>query len=211
MRNTTRKTKLSVTKLLLVGLLVSIGGFGASCGDGGSDVTPPPSGMPSPTPPLTTEWVPDGTIMAREYFGAETYGNYELYWRSDEQHIFVGIKAKTDGWVAVGIQPGSRMKNADMVFGFVEDGETTVLDLFSTGDFGPHPPDTQLGGTNDIIDFGGKEEGEYTIIEFSRALVTDDEYDNPLSSGENKIIWSYGSSDELDRQHSTRGYGELDL
>jgi hypothetical protein len=205
------KTKLSVSTLLLVGLLVSVGGFSVSCGDGDSDVTTPPAGTPSPTPPLTTEWVPDGAIGASEYSGEETYGNYELYWRSDAQHIFVGIKVKTDGWVAVGIQPGSRMKNADMIFGFVEDGQTTVLDLFSTGDFGPHPPDAQLGGTNDIIDFGGKEEGEYTIIEFSRALVTDDEYDNPLSSGANKIIWSYGSSDEFDRQHSTRGYGELDL
>ena len=211
MRNTIRKTKLSMAKLLLIGLLASVSCFSASCGNGDSDVTPPSAATPSPTPPLTTEWAPDGTIRAREYSDAETYGNYELYWRSDEQYIFVGIKAKTDGWVAIGVQPGNRMRNADMVFGFVKDGKTTVLDLFSTGDFGPHPPDTELGGTNDIIEFGGKEEGGHTTIEFSRALATGDEYDNPLPSGANKIIWSYGSSDEFDRRHFERGYGELDL
>ena len=109
------------------------------------------------------------------------------------------------------VQPGSQMKDADMVFGFVKDGETTVYDLFSTGSFGPHPPDTELGGTHDILEYGGKEEGGFTTIEFKRALDTGDEYDNPLFPGMNKIIWSYGSSDSLAIKHSTRGYGEINL
>jgi hypothetical protein len=103
------------------------------------------------------------------------------------------------------------MKDADLVLGFVSDGETKVYDLFSTGDFGPHPEDTELGGTDDIIDFGGAEDEGYTTIEFQRALVTEDEYDNPLTSGTNAILWSYGSADELSLKHSIRGYGELDL
>jgi hypothetical protein len=103
------------------------------------------------------------------------------------------------------------MKNADMVFGIVKDGQVAVHDMFSTGDFGPHPLDTELGGTDDIIDFGGIEDGEYTVIEFQRALVTGDDYDNPLSAGENGIIWAYGSSDSLTFKHSNKGYGKIDL
>lgn len=139
------------------------------------------------------------------------YGDYEIHWRSDDQYVYMGIKAKTSGFVAMAVQPGSRMKDADMVFGFVKNGETTVYDLFSTGDFGPHPPDTELGGTNDILEFAGSEQGGFTTIEFKRKLVTGDKYDNPLSKGANKIIWSYGSTDELNRKHTNRGYGEINL
>ena len=173
--------------------------------------TPTPAPAPLPAPPLEEEWSADGIIKAREYFGANNYGDYDIYWRSDGEYICIGMKARTSGWVAMAIQPGKRMKDADMVFGFIKDGEVTVYDLFSTGDFGPHPPDTELGGTNDILDFGGKEESDYTVIEFKRALDTTEEYDNKLSGGRNQIIWAYGSADELTLKHSKRGYGEINL
>jgi hypothetical protein len=206
-------------KLILIGLLAAVIVAGASCGEEEQTTTPaptktlPPGQTPTPTPsaPLTTEWSPDGTISAREYGNAETYGSYEIHWSSDEQYIYVGIKARTGGFVSVGFQPGSRMKNADIVFGFVKDGEVAIYDMFSTGNFGPHPPDTELGGTFDIVDFGGTEEGGFTSIEFKRALVTGDQYDNPLSSGLNKIIWSYGGSDSITLRHTSRGYGEIDI
>jgi hypothetical protein len=86
-----------------------------------------------------------------------------------------------------------------------------VYDLFSTGDFGPHPPDIEQGGVNNILEFGGKEEGGYTTIEFKRALDTGDRYDRAFVRGSNKIIWSYGSSDSLAMKHINRGYGELEL
>ncbi|MDD4923664.1 MAG: DOMON domain-containing protein [Dehalococcoidales bacterium] len=83
--------------------------------------------------------------------------------------------------------------------------------MFSTGIWRPHPQDTALGGTADITVFGGTEEDDYTTIEFKRALTTSDSYDNPLNKGNNTIIWAYGYSDDLNIQHSTRGYGTIVL
>lgn len=166
-------------------------------------------------PPQTTlvveDWLPDGIISAGEYSNSRKFGDYTLYWRSDEENIYFGMAAKTDGWVAIGIQPGSRMKDADMIFGFVKDGEVEIQDQYSTGDFGPHSLDTELGGSDDIVAFGGIEDDEFTTIEFSRKMNTGDTYDNPVSPGVNKIIWSYSSSDSLSARHSTRGYGEIEL
>lgn len=160
--------------------------------------------------PTMSHWVPDGTV--NEYANAtQIEGNYELYWSTDDQYAYFGIKAKTDGWVAIGFEPSSKMKNADMVFGFVEDGQVTVVDMYSTGDFGPHPEDTEKGGTNDILEFGGSEDDEYTVIEFKRNLVTGDEYDNDLTSGTVKVIWAYGSNDSLSQRHSSRGSAEIEL
>jgi hypothetical protein len=168
--------------------------------------TPPDSSLPQPA-----EWSADGVISDGEYTKVAKYGDFEIDWASDEEYIYVGLKVKTTGWVAVGIQPGLLMKDADMVLGSVEDGKASVSDQFSTGDFGPHKADTELGGTNDILEFGGKEAGGYTTIEFKRALNTGDKYDHPLSKGANKIIWSYGSDDQSTIKHVNRGYGELDL
>ena len=165
--------------------------------------TPSPPQTPTPTAPLTEEWSADGIIKVREYYGSNNYGDYTIHWRSDGQYAFIGMTAKTDGWVAMALQPGSRMKDADMVFGFVKDGKVEVYDLYSTGNFGPHALDTELGCTDNILDYSGKEGGGVTTIEFKRQLRTEDEYDIPISEGINKIIWAYGSSDSLTVKHAT--------
>ena len=172
--------------------------------------TPPEPQTPA-SPPQTEEWSPDGVIKPGEYHGSNSYGNYTIHWRSDEQHMYIGMTAETDGWIAVAIQPGSRMRDADMIIGRVEDGQAEIDDQYSTGDFGPHSPDTGLGGTDDILEFGGKEESGITTIEFKRLLNTGDEYDISLSEGTNQIIWAYGGNDNLAIRHSTRGYGEIIL
>ena len=172
-----------------------------------------PQAPDSPTLPVSqpAPWVPDGVVTEGEYAKVKSFGDYEIYWTGDEQYLYIGMKAKTSGWLAVGIQPGITMKDADMVFGFVKEGETAVFDHFSTNMYGPHLPDTELGGTNDILEFGGQEAAGYTTIEFKRLLNTGDRYDLPVSNSVNKIIWSYGLDDQSTKKHVARGYGEIDL
>jgi hypothetical protein len=159
----------------------------------------------------TAEWIADGVITSGEYSRSNSYGDYEISWRSDDKYLYIGMSARTAGWVAVAFQPGSRMKNADMVLGWVKDGKAEIQDLFSTGDFGPHQLDTELGGTNDILAYGGKEEGGTTTLEFKRLLITNDKFDIPVTNGVNKIIWAFGANDNSDLKHASRGYGEINL
>lgn len=209
-RSTGGMLRLTLAVLVPAVLLL---GLACSGGDGTPTPTPGTTSTPAGTPIATAsaEWVPDGLISAGEYAGSEIHGNYEVYWKGDGQYVYVGMRARTGGFVAVGFQPGNRMKGADIVLGFVESGQVSVFDMYSTGDFGPHPSDTDLGGTYDVAESGGREEGGSTTIEFKRALVTGDDRDNPLSPGSNRIIWSYGSSDSPTLQHAARGYGELTL
>jgi hypothetical protein len=199
--------------------VVFITGSGVSC-----QSQEPASAPPAPSPGLPKEptsgesnsqmlasWSADGVIGSREYLSEMTYDGYELYWVNDEESVYVAMKAKTNGWVSLGIQPGSGMKDSDIIIGFVKDGKASVLDRFSTGVFGPHPPDTELGGTFDIIDFGGNEADGYTVIEFKRDLDTGDQYDKKLSIGENKIIWAYGLDDTPTTMHTKRGQGEITI
>ncbi len=200
--------------MMLAILLVSCGGKPSTTPP--SAPSPAPSSAPAPTPtapaqPEKIVWSADGVIGQGEYTNTQSYANYEISWLSDGQYIYIGMKVKTTGWVAIAIQPGTRMKSADIVLGFVKDGKTTVYDQFSKGDFGPHAQDTELGGTMDIPEFAGKEKGGYTTIEFKRQLNTGDEFDNPISKGINQILWAYGSDDNIGFKHANRGYGEIRL
>jgi hypothetical protein len=182
-----------------------------SCGtstDTDEEILPPTAGE---TNEEREEWIADGRLGNLEYLGELSYGNFEIRWLSDDQYIYIGIRVKTTGWVAIGIKPTSAMKDADMIIGVVQDGVVKVSDQFSTGTYGPHFLDTELGGTNDILEFEGTEGDGYTTIEFKRVLSTNDEYDNEFTEGTNEIIWSYGSSDETEQRHIARGYGEITL
>ena len=210
--------------LIVCVLLIPVAMLAAAC----SSPQISPASPSAPTEPLSTPetpseqppdntmrptatWTADGVISSGEYTNTNTYNDFRLNWKSDEKYIYIGLNVKTTGWVAVGIQPGLMMSDADIVLGNVSDGKITIDDQYSTGNFGPHVSDEQLGGTNDILEFGGKEIVGFTIIEFKRALDTGDKYDHPLVKGTNKIIWSYGSDDQVEVKHISRGYGELDF
>jgi hypothetical protein len=100
-----------------------------------------------------------------------------------------------------------------MIFGWVDAGGTAgALDCYSTGLFGPHPPDEELGGQQHILSFAGSERDGVTTFEFSRALETGDAYDKPLSQeGELKIIWAYSNSDDFLDLHDHRGSATISL
>ena len=201
--------KYAVVIALITVLVIILPAITGGCGESPQE-TVLPTATVSPEQP-DEAWQANGVLGDNEYLGEMTYGNFEVRWRTDESNIYFGITTKTEGWLAIGLNPGSQMKDADMIFGAVSNGQTSVSDQFSTGTFGPHSPDTELGGSDDIIQFGGREDGGFTTIEFSRALDTGDDYDNVLTKGTIKIIWAYGSSDDFDRQHTSRGSGGITL
>ncbi|NIN52846.1 MAG: hypothetical protein GTN80_07135 [Nitrososphaeria archaeon] len=179
-----------------------------------------PSPTPTPTPtftetPTLIEWKADGVIEENEYADKVTLadGKLTINWRSDDEYLYMALKSQTSGWVAIGFEPSVRMKDADMIFGLVKEGKVTVLDLYSTGVTGPHPPDEQLGGTNNIVEYGGKEENGFTTIEFKRKLDTGDEYDNSLTKkGDVSFIWAVADTDDSTMKHNiARGSGKITL
>ena len=157
----------------------------------------------------------DGIVSPDEYpFNARFKGgDFVVHWRVEDDTIFMALVGETDGWVAIGFEPTKAMKDADMIFGWVSSGgEVNVVDAYSTGTNGPHPPDTDLGGTDDILAFGGTKEGGTTTIEFKRLLSTGDSYDKTIpKDGEVDIIWGTGPSDSFTSKHGSKGSGRLDI
>jgi hypothetical protein len=167
-------------------------------------------------PPGGLEATLDGRITPDEYeLEADLYGDgtYMIHWKVENEKLYMAMKAETTGWVAIGFEPTKAMKDADMIFGWVEgDGQVSIVDCYSTGFFGPHPEDEDLGGTFDVLEFGGSEDNGWTIIEFVKNLTGHDEYDNDLpAKGSFEIIWATGDEDEFHSYHERVGKGTLDL
>ena len=157
----------------------------------------------------------DGTIAEGEYGNRLSLaaGDYLLYWEVDQDTAHFGIQARTEGWVCLGIDPTQGMAEADMVFGWVEAGGSAgALDCYSTGLFGPHPPDEELGGQQNLLSFAADEQGGVTTFEFTRPRDSGDAYDKALSQdGEIKIIWAYSGSDDYRDLHSRKGGATMRL
>jgi hypothetical protein len=171
----------------------------------------------------TEKWTADGVVSANEYarsmnlVGPKTSGysggDLEICWKNDADFFYMALKGNTTGWVSVGFEPEEWMKNADMIIGSVDNSKAIVLDEFSTGNYGPHVPDTDLGGTNDILEYGGKEQNGQTTIEFKRKLNTGDKFDKPFVPGQKvSLIWAMADTDVNHQKHNlAKGEGVLEL
>ena len=157
----------------------------------------------------------DGTIGDGEYSGSASFsdGRFHLHWRIAGDTLYLAMDAETTGWVSVGIEPEGRMQGADMLFGWVnEDGSTGTADCYATDDWGEHPPDEELGGTDDILAAAGTEANGRTVIELARPLVTGDLYDREVpAEGALRIIWAYGARDGYTGRHTAAGAATIDL
>lgn len=191
--------------------------------DNGYTYTPPPPTSPDPG---SVEWSADGVITQGEYTNSKQFGErFYLYWNSDGEYIYIAMVAETTGWVALGIPPYLTSENVDLILGFVSGGRTTIYDLFSAQYPEFRPQDIELGGSDDIIEFGGSEGAEImdestsdedegvtrTIIEFKRRLNTYDQYDQPLLEGANIIIWAYSSADTRDAPVTEWGFEVIEI
>ena len=161
--------------------------------------------------PVLAEPLVDGLVTPREYQSSESFenGTVTMSWTLGGSLAWFAITAPTEGWVALGFGAESLMQGADMAIGWVEDdGKAFVLDCYATGPYGPHPPDTELGGKDNLAAFAATGKAGFTTIEFSRPIAASEANDKPIVPGE-PFIWAYGPTDDLDEYHMVAGYGTL--
>jgi hypothetical protein len=140
-------------------------------------------------------------------------GNYRLSWSIKGDTISIQATAKTTGWVAIGFEPTEKMKDADMIIGFINpSGISKVIDAFSVGLKGPHPDDISLGGTDDLLTSSVSINDGWTSLRFERKFVTGDKFDKDILQKPMKVIWSYGSNADIKNYHETsRGSLEINF
>jgi hypothetical protein len=134
---------------------------------------------------------------------AEANGiSFSLTIRGDQAEVTVS--APVTGWVAVGFNPTSRMKDADFKIGYVKDGTVFARDDFGTGLIS-HGDDTRVGGTADLISSTGSEKVGRTTVTFIFPVDSKDIKDAVLTKGTHTIILGSSNSDSFTGMHNKNG------
>jgi hypothetical protein len=102
---------------------------------------------------------------------------YFLSWKIiNQEEIQFEAHVKTNGWVGLGISPNGGMGGSDIVIGWVKDNKAYLKDCYASDKSTPIEDEKQ---DYKLID--GAEIDGYTILKFSRKLITCDEAnDRPI-------------------------------
>ncbi len=191
-----------------ISIILSIGIILASLVLVSGCATDPPA-TPAPVGELTVtvDWNPDGIIESGEYeYWQALSDTMEIHWTTTDEAIRIGIAGRAAGWVGIGLGTPRMMAGVDFIAGYL-DGETVVVwDLFSENPRCPIQMDTDIGGSNDILRYGGQQVDGVTTIEFERLFATGDEYDYEIRAGDPiAIIWALSDSNSMTVPHRERG------
>ena len=205
--------------LVLVFLVVCLLVVTSGCTGGSGDETAPSpvvaeqtTAAPNPTASMTfalaaatpAGWKADGIISPGEYASSVSSddGMFTLHWETTDELVVFGVEGQARGWVSLGMNPTKIMKDADIILGAREQPALVLYDMFSTGVYGPHPPDQTLGGEDNLLERAGMYQDGVITLECSRLLTTGDEYDTVLVPGEEvKILWASATSPDYKDKH----------
>ncbi len=154
----------------------------------------------------------DGAIGATEYAHSTEVAGVEVYWANDATYLRVGLVSPGTGYVAIGFDPVRQMEGANMILGYVQDGNAYLRDDFGT-EATAHMADVDGGGVDNILSAAGAEWTDQTVIEFIIPLDSGDPMDKPLVPGNTyTILVAYHDLiDGFTTRHSRRGTGEIRL
>lgn len=134
----------------------------------------------------------------------------DFSWSIMGDSIVCQLYGYTHGWVAVGFNPTKKMKDANIIIGYVKDGKVPYSEkgdrLRISDEYGVsmrrHKKDTTIGGEDNIINAKGAEFGNLTKIEFTIPLNSGDSKDSIIiPDADTKIILAYGTKDSFRRKH----------
>ena len=165
----------------------------------------------APTPP---GWKADGIISPGEYVSSVSSddGLFTLHWQTTDELVVFGIEGQARGWLSLGMNPTKIMKDADIILGAREQPALVLYDMYSTGVYGPHPPDNTLGGTDNLLERAGTYQDGVITLECSRLLVTGDSYDTVLVPGEEvTILWASATSPDYKDKHDRKATATIIL
>ena len=156
------------------------------------------------------------SVLFPAYAGSKAYQHtleakeMTVSWSIDKDQIHVRLTAKTTGWVAIGFDPESTMRGADIIIGAVKNGKVEIQDHYGVRSRS-HSQDENLGGKNNVLNPTGEEVDGVTTICFSLALGGKEEWDKPIvPEGTSRIMVAYGSgSDSFNAGHRYRGVYDI--
>lgn len=133
-----------------------------------------------------------------------TSGKFTFSYTIDGTNLVAKISCPSQGWIAVGFNPKTVMKNAFCVMGVLDNGKPVVSEEFGTGMF-EHKSIQSLGGKSALIASDVTTENGIVTLTFTMPLSTKDGMHADLAVGKKvKLIFASGGSGDLMKKHKKK-------
>ncbi len=132
-------------------------------------------------------------------------------WRFEGESLVIHVTSPGKGWIGVGFDPRSLMREADFILMYVSDGQVVAADQYGS-QLTNHERDTALGGTDNVTVVGGSETASGTEVTFSIPVNSGDQYDKVLTpGGEHAVLLAYSDADDFETQHTPKARTKIKL
>lgn len=152
-------------------------------------------------------------LRAAGFAVQETREGFVFAHQVSGNNVRVFVEAPTTGWIATGFDPTNMMKDANIIIGYVRDGDPVIRDDFGLSIIS-HGPDSSVGGTDDVELVEWDESEGRTSFLFEIPLSTGTPGDRPLVPGRSyRVIWAFAPNgrDNFTAPHLRRGSIEITL
>ncbi|MCF7918499.1 MAG: hypothetical protein K9N06_01115, partial [Candidatus Cloacimonetes bacterium] len=134
-----------------------------------------------------------------------------LKYKVEDTDLHCILSANTSGWISVGFNPTSMMRDADFIIGYVSSGIGYMRDDWGISNT-THVSDISLGGSDNITLISASEAGGVSELEFKIPLNSGDQYDQVMQIDQTyPIILARGNGDSFDSMHAATGYASITL
>jgi hypothetical protein len=130
-----------------------------------------------------------------------TVDKFTFCYKIEGADLKATVSYPTAGWVAVGFNPKTVMKDAHIILGAVINGKPSVIEEFGTGMFS-HKPVASVFGKTELISSDCSIESGHTTVLFSIPLESANGKIAKIVAGrETKVIFAAGASDDIQKKH----------
>lgn len=156
-------------------------------------------------------------ILNNPYAGAADYDHsidmkkLRFSWSVKGDSLQIQLVGKTKGWVAVGFNATSQMKNANIIIGYVKKGKVKISDDYGTTRT-KHKSDKKLKGKKNLKKVSGNESGGVTTLNFTIPLNSGDKYDGVINPDKDtRVIFATGKRDSFRLGHNFQATLDVNL
>ncbi|XP_036003327.1 DBH-like monooxygenase protein 2 homolog [Fundulus heteroclitus] len=151
-------------------------------------------------------WATDHDLPFMEYLDVERLVCLKWGFADMQGNITFQLAVNTTGWVGFGLSPQGGMDDADIVMGGLGPTGSYFSDYHSPEEGRPLMDEDQSYTLLSMIENDGQ-----TIMTFQRSIKNCDEKDFQITAQPIKLIYAYGTSDDIRYHGSLRGTKEVNL
>ncbi|KAM4713254.1 DBH-like monooxygenase protein 2 homolog [Anableps anableps] len=151
-------------------------------------------------------WATDHNLPFMEYLDKDHLVCLKWGFNDVQGDITFQLTVNTTGWVGFGLGPYGNMDDADIVMGGLGSTGSYFADYYALEDAMPLMDEEQSYTLLSMTENDGQ-----TIMTFKRSLETCDEKDFHITAQPIKLIYAYGTTDDIRYHGSRRGTKEINL